>query len=240
VALTGCDSRETGALAFRANGEDFVREGFIDKQGWSITFDTLLVNLSDITAYNSRDGLTASLPGERLVDLAAGDSNAQPLSVGLADSVATGVYQSLSFRVSRAASGPYTGYSIVMIGSAEKDARIVPFRILLDEQMRFDGKEGYVGDEVKGVVKKRAVADVEMTFHFDHIFGDGEAAADDHINAGATGFDFFYGYAESGLVDITQRDLQDGERYPTLIRSLWSLGHLGEGHCDVSETTTAL
>jgi hypothetical protein len=127
-----------------------------------------------------------------------------------------------------------------MIGSAEKDARIVPFRILLDEQMRFDGKEGYVGDEVKGVVKRGAVADVEMTFHFDHIFGDSEAAADDHINTAATGFEFFYAYAEDDVVDITQSRLQDGSQYPTLIRSLWSLGHLGEGHCDVSETTTTL
>jgi len=77
-----------------------------------------------------------------------------------------------------------------------------------------------------------------MTFHFDHVFGDNEADAEDHINTGSVGFDFFYAFAEDGVVDVHQADLQGAEGYSTLVQALWTLGHLGEGHCEVSEQSS--
>ena len=43
----------TGTLQFYANGEDFVRQGFVSKDGWAITFDHVYITLADITAYQS-------------------------------------------------------------------------------------------------------------------------------------------------------------------------------------------
>ena len=34
-----------------ANGEDFVRQGFVTKDGWTMSFDRLDVNLARVTAY---------------------------------------------------------------------------------------------------------------------------------------------------------------------------------------------
>ncbi len=240
ILFTGCGSRRTGALTFTANGEDFVRRGFVDKQGWHIAFDSLLVNCVDITAYNAKANLSVTLPGAHLIDLASGDENAEPIKTGFVENVPVGNYQSLAFRLKRAVSGPYPGYSIVMIGTASREGREVPFTIKLDEEMLFDGREGFVGDQIKGVVKENDTAEVEMTFHFDHVFGDSEAAPDDHINTGSVGFGFFDAGIGKGVVDIDQAHLKKREQYETFVRALWTLGHLGEGHCEVSETSTTL
>jgi hypothetical protein len=226
--------QNTGTIVFEANGEDFVRRGFTDRGGWRIQFDQLMVNLADPTAYTSDGSLQAVLAGDHWIDLAAGDENAAPIEVGRLNGVTAANYQSLKFSLARRRSGEHEGFTIVMIGKASKDGQEIPFRIRLDEQMLFDGREGYVGDEVKGVLKPGDETRAEMTFHFDHIFGDSEAASDDHINTGSVGFDFFYGFERGGSVDTTQSELKEAPEYPTLVRSIWTLGHLGEGHCEVS------
>lgn len=78
-----------------------------------------------------------------------------------------------------------------------------------------------------------------MTFHFDHVFGDCEADAEDHINKGSVGFDFFHTFAEDGAVAVCQADLRGAAGYRTLVQALWTLGHLGEGHCEVSQQSSA-
>ena len=45
--LLGCGAQETGRLQFVANGEDFVRQGFVSKDGWAIGFDHVYINLAD-------------------------------------------------------------------------------------------------------------------------------------------------------------------------------------------------
>ncbi|MBD3320984.1 MAG: DUF4382 domain-containing protein [Chitinivibrionales bacterium] len=240
IFLYGCSSEKNSALVFRANGEDFVRQGFIDKQGWAIAFDTVLVHLSDIAAYNKKEGLRAELQGNFAVDLAAGDDNAIPVKVGTVDNVAAGNYQSLKFKVTKATAGEYRGSSIVMTGKAIKDSLSIPFIIKINETMTFTCTEGYVGDEIKGIVKEDSVADVEMTFHFDHIFGDNDAPMDNHINSSSVGFDFFYQYRDGGKVAVSQSELKQDDEYETFVRALWSLGHCGEGHCEVSEQSTEL
>ena len=85
-----------------------------------------------------------------------------------------------------------------------------------------------------GLLKPGESAEVEMAFHFDYIFGDIEAAQDDHINTGSVGFDFFRLFAEGNTVDVTQEEMKKTAGYSTLVKAVWSLGHLGEGHCDVS------
>ncbi len=231
---------QTGTIVFAANGEDFVRKGFVDKQGWHISFDKLFVNIVDPTAYMpSGEKYEANLAGEYWIDLAQGDENAEPITVGALENVKAANYQSLKFSLKRRSSGEYKGYSIVMIGTAEKEGTTVPFTIQCDEEMDFNGKEGYVGDEIKGMVKPGDTASVEMTFHFDHIFGDKEAPEDDHVNTGSVGFDFFDKFRKDGKVICSQSEMKSADGYATLVKAIWTLGHLGEGHCAVSNQSSS-
>jgi hypothetical protein len=225
---------------FTANGEDFVRRGCVDKQGWSISFENLYVNIVEPTAYVPDGDEEVVLEGSHWVDLAEGTADAGPIVMGTAQEVPPANYQSLRFALGRTSEGPYAGSSIVMIGSAEREGLQVPFTIRLDEEMVFDGREGYVGEELKGLLQPGSTTEVEMTFHLDHVFGDNQADEEDHINTGSVGFDFFGAFAEDGVVDVSQADLQDAEGYPTLVQALWTLGHLGEGHCAVSQQSSVI
>lgn len=247
MVLVGCAGEEatTGSLQFYANGEDFVREGFVSKDGWNISFAHIYAHLSDITAYqtdppydphsegNIDADATVGLSGDHTVDLAEGDENADPILVGQVTDAPVGHYNAVSWKMTDAASGPAAGYALVIIGTAEKGNESIGFTISIEEEYTYSCGE-YVGDERKGIVEQDGVADVEMTFHFDHIFGDAEVPMDDHINIGATGFDPFAALASDGMVDEDLASLQtklDTEDYQTLADTLPTLGHAGEGHC---------
>ena len=111
VLIFSCGSTRKGALVFRVNGEDFVRDGFIDKGGWHITFDTLLVNLAQISAYNSKQGLSCPIDGEHCINLAVKGENDPCPKVAVAADVKPGNYQSLRFNLKRLGSGQYEGLS---------------------------------------------------------------------------------------------------------------------------------
>ncbi|MFA5367328.1 MAG: DUF4382 domain-containing protein [Dehalococcoidia bacterium] len=224
----GSGGAAAGTLQFYANGEDFVREGFVSKDGWSITFDHVYITLSDITAYQTdpaydahSDGAIAgnvevALSGIHTIDLAAGDEDADPILVGNVHNVATGHYNSIYWKMAQATSGPSAGYSLVMIGTAEKDGETVDFSIKFDSVCEYSCGE-YVGDERKGIVSAGGSADLEMTFHFDHLFGDIETPADDELNLGAPGFEALLAMQAGGDPGMNMADLH--------------LGHVGEGHC---------
>ena len=91
-----------------------------------------------------------------------------------------------------------------------------------------------MGDVRKGMVAAGGTADVEMTFHFDHIFGDAETPVDDDLNVSAVGFEPFASIAEGGKLDVNMADMQSklsSEEYQMLVDILPTLGHVGEGHC---------
>lgn len=233
LAITAC-SEKTGTLEIRANGEDFVTEGFISKEGYTIDFDNVLINIGNIKAYNPQDEkLSTTIKVATLIDLKKGTPADPTVAVRKLENVPEGNYQSLRFSLKQIESGEYAGYSIILIGSATKDEKTTPFLIKLNEELTFDGREGYVGDSIKGLVDPGESSDVEMTFHFDHLFGNIEAPADDHVNSGSPGFDFFMTYENNGSIDVNQNQMIENPQYDKLIRALESLGHLGEGHCEV-------
>ncbi len=225
IMLAGCAGGAVGKLQVNANGEDFVRQGFVSKDGWSINFDHVYITLADITAYqtdppydphtggNINGKFTAGFNQVYTVDLAEGGENAPPILIGEISDAPIGHYNAISWKMVKAASGTTAGYSLVMIGTAEKDSQIVDFTINVDEECGYSCGE-YVGDERKGIVVEGGTADLEMTFHFDHIFGDAETPLDDELNLGALGFEPF---AEGGEIDLNMAELH--------------LGHVGEGHC---------
>ncbi|MGC9505559.1 DUF4382 domain-containing protein [Baaleninema sp.] len=244
---TDTASNEPGTLAVRANGEDFVRQGFTTKDGWRVEFENLYAHVSDVTAYQTDPPYDAFSGGEpdakesvvlvdsQTVDLAAGDETAEPILLSEVEAPA-GQYNALSWKMTPASEGPAEGYSLVLDGTAEKDGETVDFILKLDEPLAFTCGE-FVGDERKGILSSGGNADLEATFHFDHLFGDGDAPADDEINTGALGFEPIAELAENGTVEVDLETLSERlspEEYETLKNLLPSLGHVGEGHCHES------
>lgn len=237
------DGPQAGQLQVKANGEDFVRQPFTSKDGWQISFDQVQVHLSDITAYQTDppfdpDGEAAleaqaevSIPAET-VDLAAGDETADPILVDQT-SAPVGQYNALAWQVTQAQTGPAAGQALVMVGQATKDGRTVEFDLKSDRAFSYTCGE-FVGDERKGVVQAGETADLEATFHFDHIFGDGEQPSDDEINVNALGFEPLAALADGQTLAadwtmLTQR--LPPEQLKLLETALLGLGHVGEGHC---------
>lgn len=237
----------TGTLAVRANGEDFVRQGFTTKDGWTVNFDNLYVHLSDVTAYQTDPPYDAMAGGEpdaketvvlvesQTVDLAEGGDDAEPILLQTTEAP-SGQYNAISWKMTPAAEGPAEGYVMMLDGTAEKDGETVDFLLKFDQPLTFTCGE-FVGDQRKGILQPDDSAELETTFHFDHLFGDGEAPPDDAINTGALGFDPIADLAEDGTVDVELATLMESlspEQQETLTNVLPSLGHVGEGHCDES------
>jgi hypothetical protein len=232
----------TGTLQVRANGEDFIRQGFVSKDGWSINFDHVYLTLADITAYQADPPYdahtggevqaitTVRLAGPYTVDLAEGDENAAPVLVGEVEAPA-GHYNALSWKMVRAAGGVAPGAVIMMEGTAAKDNETVTFRVALDQEQEHRCGD-YVGDERKGLLSPGGVADLEATFHFDHLFGDAETPLDDPLNVGALGFGPLATLAQTGTLEVDQAALrtalaaEDNAKLENL-----HLAHVGEGHC---------
>lgn len=247
-AEVGADG--TGTLEIRANGEDFVRQGFVSKDGWEIEFDHLYVTLAEVTASQSeppfepgKGELVAQqqvkLAEPVTVDLAEGDETAAPVLVGDITPAPAGRYNALAWELTPATDGPSAGYPLMLVGSATKvdaaDATPIDFQISLDEPIAFSCGD-FVGDARKGILTADQTAEVEATFHFDHLFGDGEAPADDDINTGALGFEPIAQLAEDGVVNVNSEQLEQSlsaEDYQTLQAVMPGLGHVGEGHCEV-------
>ena len=133
IILSGCaGGGATGKLQFHANGEDFVRQGFVSKDGWSITFDHVYITLSDITAYQTEPSYdsslgsdikaksTVALDGAYTIDLAEGGEDAPPLLVAEVSDVPVGHYNAIAWKMAKATSGPSAGHSLVIIGTAER------------------------------------------------------------------------------------------------------------------------
>ncbi|MGB3788378.1 MAG: DUF4382 domain-containing protein [Phormidesmis sp.] len=238
-----------GTLEIRANGEDFVRQGFVSKDGWNIEFDHVYVTLADVTASQSDPPFEpgkgelvaqqqAKIAEPVTVDLAAGDETAEPVLVGEISPAPAGRYNALSWKLAPAKDGPSSGYPLMLVGSATKadaaDATPVAFQISLSEPYAFTCGD-FVGDARKGILTADKTADLEATFHFDHLFGDGTAPATDEINTGALGFEPIAQLAENGAVDTNSEQLKQSlsdADYQTLQTVLPSLGHVGEGHCE--------
>ena len=245
----GCGAA-TGTLQFYANGEDFVRQGFESKDGWDIDFDHIYVTLAEVKGYHTdpaydahEDGatingkVTAALAGTHTVDLAAGGADADPILVGEVTDAKVAQYNAISWKMINATSGDANGYSLVIIGTATKGEDNVDFTIKVETEYAYYGGE-FVGDVRLGVLEEGEAAELEMTFHFDHIFGDAETEADDELNTGAPGFQPFADLAVDEVLNINMAQIaadMDETAYGLLLDMLPTLGHVGEGHCHCEE-----
>lgn len=238
--VASCNNQETGDLTIFANGEDFIREGFETKDGWQITFDSATIHVGDVSAYQTSPAydphegalttseVEVSLADDYVVDLAAGDENADPILVGTIEDVPTGHYNAIGWQLIDSDDVA----PIVLKGLATKDSQEISFTLTFPALHDYTCGE-FVGDVRKGFVETDAAGDLEMTFHFDHIFGDAELDSADELNQGAIGFEPFAALAEDGQLDLVVDEtvaFEDGV-YDTFYTALTSLGHVGEGHC---------
>lgn len=234
----------TGTLQFDANGEDFVRNGFVSKDGWRIDFDNVFVTLTDIAAYQTDppydassgaeiDGTAVSLNETFTLDLTSETANDAPILVAERTDAAAGQYNAIGWEMVPATSGMSDGAVVLLVGTAVKDGQTVDFNLRFTDPFAYRCGE-YVGDERKGILNEGETADVEMTFHLDHIFGDADAPMDEALNQGALGFDPLAAVAQDGSLDMDSAALESAlppADFATLADSLQTLGHVGEGHC---------
>ncbi|NEN96936.1 MAG: DUF4382 domain-containing protein [Moorea sp. SIO1F2] len=256
ICLSGCSDGKpksetkptagNGKLQFRANGEDFVRQGFISKDSWQISFDRVYINLADVTAYQANPPYNPDkvkeisveekiiLPNPKTIDLAEGGEDAEPILIAEIADAPTGHYNALSWKIVKANTGPAMGQTLVMGGKASKQGQTIDFVIKLDQEIEYRCGE-FVGDQRKGILAKDGEADIEATFHFDHIFGDSDVTANDPLNTGAIGFEPLAALAKNGKLEVTMAQLKSGlpaGTYQQLTQEILpNLGHVGEGHC---------
>jgi hypothetical protein len=246
-------SQGQAALNLVANGEDFVRQGFVTKDGWTMSFDRLEVNLNNVTAYQM-DGVfepteadaidtlkyqekVSLLDTPQIVDLAEGEADAEPIMVANTE-VTPGFYNAMAWKIDTAgADSPLAGKTMVLQGTATKDEQVINFDISLNRPIEYLCGE-YVGDDRKGVVETGTPGEVETTFHFDHVFGDSETSPDDALNVDALGFEPLAKLASNDSLtvdDATLTQQLSPEDQEKLTKAVIGLGHVGEGHCAVIE-----
>ena len=229
---------EPGKLSLVAEGEDFVRKGFMTKDNWQIEFDHVYVTLTEVKAYQTQPPFdpTTDAPLQPVVTVVLLD---KPQTVDLAQDEETivvnqveappGHYNALSWTLTPSEEGA----TILLQGKATKDGETINFNIAIAQPMEYTCGE-YVGDERKGILQPGGEAELETTFHFDHVFGDGKLPPDDNLNTTALGFDPLAASAQNGELKVDSATLQaqlSPEDYQTLTSAIAGLGHAGEGHC---------
>ena len=232
VMLTTSAAAADGELSIFANGEALATEGFtapeLTRDAWEVRFDQVLVTVADIEAlqtdppYDAEDGgepksaVTVALDtgGPVTIDLTETDDDGRVL-IGSAQAP-EGHYNAVAWSVVPAPSGDWAGQSMVLVGTATKDGQSVAFTLTSSDTHEYVCGE-YVGDERKGFVAAGGAADLELTFHLDHVFGREDKGVDDPMNQGALGFDAF---AAGGEQVMALAGLH--------------IGHVGEGHCAVT------
>ncbi|MBA2443650.1 MAG: DUF4382 domain-containing protein [Rubrobacter sp.] len=232
-----------GELEVRADGEERARDGFTSMDGWDLQFDSMYVTFAEVTAYQSDPPYDpdereeevqaeeeAVLDGVHTVDLTEGDEQAPSVPVGDIPDAPAGQYDALSWEMVEAEEGPAEGASFFISGTAERDGETVDFTLPIEQQYSYTCGD-YVGEERKGVLEDGGEADLEATFHIDHLFGDITAAEED---PNALGFDPLAEAAEDGTLEADLATLEgelSEEDYQTLVDALPTTGHVGEGHC---------
>lgn len=234
---------ETGTLKLTANGEAFVREGLVSKDGWEVEFDHLYASIADMTAHQADPPFNAdndeAIVSE--VEVTHAESTTVDLAAPDIAEVATlsapaGRYNAVSWEMVAATDGPAAGSTIVAIGRARRGDRSISFEIGVNLPLAYLCGD-YVGDERKGFLSAGGTAEVEATFHFDHVFGDAELPATDALNQEALGFEPLAALAEGDRLEIEMADLKSQlseADYMTLENAIVGLGHVGEGHCEIA------
>jgi len=248
IAITN----KEGSLTLVGNGEDFVRQGFISKDGWQISFEHVYVNIAEATAYSTRTAFEPQkgdkkedieyqdkidfINIEQTIDLAAGNENADSIKIAEVQ-VPINFYNALTWSLSTAnKTSPASGNTIALEGTANKGGQVINFKIGLNNPTEYICGE-YIGDKRLGIVEASSPGTVELTLHFDHIFGDLDISPENALNQDALGFQPLAELAQKDSLELHDDTLSrqlSSKSYQQLKQAVVGLGHVGEGHCIVN------
>ena len=195
--ISSGQNQPQNTLSLVANGEDFIRQGFVSKDGWQIDFNHVYVTLNQVKAYQMNPPLNLEsqpkLPDAKqsitlldkpiTVDLTQKNENASAIKVTEV-SAPVGTYNAITWSLVNDAQGDG---SIILDGIATKKNQTINFNLQLSLELHYLCGE-FVGDERKGIISATQGAELETTFHFDHLFGNAKTSADDELNVNAIGF----------------------------------------------------
>jgi hypothetical protein len=232
LSLASSPSHASGKLGIFANGEDLATEGFVapelTKDGWQLVFDRIEVTLAGVAALQTDPPYDAEAGGAPVARVTVPLGDGAPVTIDLTGADADGRvllgtldappghYNAVVWSVVPAPGGDTAGLSMVLAGTATRDGQSVDFTLTSDATHRYACGE-FVGDARTGFLSDGGTAEVELTFHLDHIFGRADKAPDDPMNLDAIGFDPFAG-GEVQAIDVAGLHI----------------GHVGEGHCAVT------
>ena len=247
----GCGGQKSGpgTLQFYASGGDIVRQGLLSKDGWQLTFDHVYVTTAEITAYQTdppydpvysadiiRYEISTPLDGTYTTDLKNGEGAS--VLVGEVTDAQVGAYNALSWKMVPAAAGDAAGYSLILIGRAEKEGQAIDFTIKLDWEAKFLCGDYFVpGADLKarkGRLDPGGAADLEMTFALDSVFGDGTSHATSVLNRAALGFEPLAALAQGDMLDIDLGALRAGlsdDDYQVFDEALAEVAYTGARLC---------
>lgn len=190
AAAVGCGG-ETGTLEISISGEEAATMGypvgeigFVD--GWSMQFSALVVNVGGFEL-RGEDGDSAAAEGDVMVDLHQGDEVVHTLEAVGARRWEDVRYELRPATAESRAVGAVdpavrqrmidNGWSVYLEATAQKDGVTRTLTWGFDEHVL--SRECVGGDGTMGVVVPTgAVAEGQITFHWDHLFFD-TAALDD-------------------------------------------------------------
>jgi len=254
MVVAGCNAQGSGAgtLQFYASGGDPVRVGMVSKDGWKMVFNHMFITVTDVTGYQSqppydpiyaRDLIryekAAILPGPTTVDIAQNDPDGDgAVLVGEIADAEPGKYNAISWQMTPAAEGEYAGYALVLVGRALKDTETIDFTLKFDQVGGYLCGEyfrhGQGAAEKRGILEGGEIADLEMTFALDVLFGDGAQPAASILNRSALGFDPLAAMADDGILDVDTQELAgalSADLGQQLEAAIAELGMVGDGRC---------
>jgi len=221
-----CDDDDAGESTLRVTawGEDFIEQGipadaFVD--GWSVTFDTFVVSVSEVDA----DGVV--LAGTYEVELSQpSDGEGHELdALTVPAGSAPGLSWSLSTRLVR--------------GIATRGDETKSFEWALDVSSR------YVDCDTETVLKQDETTDAVLTVHADHLFYDDLDSEDPGVAFDLIAAADVDGDGAVTLAELQAQSLSGQTRYQVGGRDIdnlhgfieaqaRTLGHInGEGHCEI-------
>ncbi|MDJ0762095.1 MAG: hypothetical protein QNJ97_03825 [Myxococcota bacterium] len=252
--LIGCSEDEVGegTLHLELWGEPFIEDGipaaaFAD--GYAVTFDKFLINLSAISVAKTKDTVTPALkvPNIKIWDL----TQAGPFLLTSA-MVPAGAYHHTAYGISKAGfesvSGNATeadvtlmidgGFSVYASGSATNGDITKTFA------WGFDAEKHYDPCHSEAVLTDGGQATVQITIHGDHLFYDcavssepdlrfSDIALADANNNGEVTPEELAAYPITPLPNYNVGNLDIDTLWEFISHMTTTLGHIdGEGHCE--------
>ena len=242
--------RSLGHLNLTVNGESFVQDGLISRDGWAIAFEHVYVTISDVVASQQQETgaktdetepLTVAFASSPLtIDLVTPKGESTVIVVERQRGPA-GYYNTLDWSMVPAivseAETDSNQPGLRLLGQATKDNQTIEFDLSLEPAYRYTCG-AFIGDTRKGIVPEDGSGDVEITLHLDHVFGDGTVPADDEVNQESLGFDPFVAIAQDSPLSLDRDALKtylSAPDYARLANALLGIGHVGEGHCTATD-----